>query len=254
MQDIVVVQQLRKRGMNINNMEELLRYEAIEKKPRYLDKPPKRLSLARASSLNPYGCCAEFLMCYADLKKSLSSLTATVDIDGNPRPCDVEVFIALRALISQGYCCIEDRAQACFDVFACIVNSSKEAITLSGVYEAIKNYKSDNYYVKELIKALKVCLYNEKAPVLYWESQCECEGFYQLALSLGSEVIRKNCPTEKDVDKFLKPLYKQAREDKEFMKTVYKPVANKWLIPMLYYLKDSHPEALEPGSHGEEFA
>lgn len=254
MKDIVVIQQLQKRGTGLNQVNEVLQYEAIERKPRILDKAPKRLALTKASEINTYGCCSEYIMCYAELKSSTSMLQATIDLRGNKRFCDVELNIALRALIKQGITNIADRAAACFDVFKCIVMAPGDTLTVDRVYNALNVYQPMNYYAGELVKALNVCLYHEKAPVLYWVSLCELTGFYSKAIELGKDIIRKQCETEKDVDRLLRPLYKEAKDDAEFMKSVYKPAANKWLLPMLYLLKDTNPEALEPNATGGGFA
>ena len=37
------------------------------------------------------------------------------------------------------------------------------------------------------------------------------------------------------------------------MKSIYKAGANKWLVAMLWYLKDEHPEALDAGTNKDGF-
>ena len=51
MQDIIVIQNLQRRGVDFSNMQEMLRYEAMERKPRVLDKPPKRITLTKAKEI-----------------------------------------------------------------------------------------------------------------------------------------------------------------------------------------------------------
>lgn len=250
MKDIVVIESLRKRGTGLGNMQEVLTYEAIERKPRVLDKAPKRLNFTKATDIQVYGCCSEFVITYNDLKSNISIEQATLDIKGNKRFCDVEVYLALQALIQQGFCNSADKAAACFDVFKIIMTTPGETLTTGRVYNTLKDYQPMNYYAGELIKAIQVCLFNEKLPVLYWINLVEYSGFYATALELGKEVIRENCETEKDVEKFLRPLYKEAKNDKEFIDSLYKPACNKWLIAMLYYLRKEHPEALEPSNKG----
>ena len=47
MRDTIVLQNLHKRGINLNDMDTLLRYEAPERKPRVLDSAPKRITLVK---------------------------------------------------------------------------------------------------------------------------------------------------------------------------------------------------------------
>lgn len=248
MKDEVVVASLRKRGANINDMQEILRYEAIERQPRHLDKAPKRLSFVKAESIETYGCCSEFIMRYNDLRDQSKLEQATIDMHGHVRLCDVEVYLALKALIEQGFTNTEEIAMACFDVFKALMTAPGDVLTIGSVYSVISKPISDNYYVKELVNGLRVCLFNEKAPVLHWISLCESVGCYNKAIELGRDVISRNCKTEKDVEKFLRPIYKEASSDKEFMGKIYKPAANKWLIPMIYILQTEHPEVLDSSS------
>lgn len=254
MRDIVVIESLRKRGIGLNNMQEVLKYESVERKPRVLDKPPKRLVLTKAVDVKAYGCRAEFIMCYEDKKSSCKRETASLDLKGVVRYCDVDVYLVLQTLIEQGFCKIEERATACFDLFRTIMTTPGETLTVGRVYDALKEYTPTSYYAGELVKAIHVCIFNEKAPALYWMDLCEYTGFYRNAIELGKAVIRDNCETEKDVEKFLRPLYKQAKSDEEFISKIYTAGANKWLIPMIYYLKDTHPEVLESNTTGGGFA
>ena len=255
MKDIVVIESLRKRGAGLQDVQEILQYEAVERKPRYLDKAPKRLSFNKASDIQPYSCYTEFFMHYDYIKESCQQLEqATLDLKGAKRFCDVDVYIALRALINTGVCNTEEKAFACFDLFKIIMMTPGDTLTAGRVKKTLDTYKPANYYAGELVKALYVCLFDEKISVLYWMSLCDISDFYKTAIELGKPIIRKNCETEKDVEKFLRPVYKQAKEDKEFMENVYTPGANKWLIPVLYLLKDEHPEALEPNSSEGGFA
>ena len=41
---------------------------------------------------------------------------------------------------------------------------------------------------------------------------------------------------------------------KDFMNNIYKGGVNKWMIGMLYLLKDEHPEVLQPSSSNIGFA
>lgn len=248
MKDVVVVNELRRRGTIANDIKEILKYEAVERKPRVLDKPPKKLNFVKASDITQYGCCSEFILCYNDIKASTDIEQAVVELPGNKRFCDVKVYIALQALITQGYSNSMDRATACFEVFKAIVMTPGDTITVERVKNTLSKYQPNSYYESELVKALQVCILDEKISVVYWVSSCECEGFYSSALELGKEIIRSNCDTEEDVVKFLKPILKDAKQDEEFMSKIYKEAANKFLIPILFMLKDTHPEVLDPGS------
>lgn len=254
MKDIIVIQSLQKRGVGLGDVQEVLRYEAMERKARVLDKAPKRLNLTKSSDIQCYGCCSEFVMCYNDIRDSNKLEQATVNMRGISRFCDVEIYYVLQALIQQGFCKIEDRAAACFDLFRVIITTPGETLTTARVYESLQKYKPLNYYAEELVKGIGIAVYNEKAHVFYWVSLCEYTGFYAKAIEVGKQVIRDNCETEKEVEQFLRPYYKKAKEDEEFMSKVFKQGANKWLIPMLYYLKDTHPEVLEPNTSDNGFA
>ena len=250
MNDPVVITSLRNRGVNLSDYAEILKYEAVERMPRTLDKAPKRLNLQKASEIQVYGCRSEFLMMFNDIKENTTLEQAVIDLKGNKRFCDVSVYIALLALIQSGFSYSAERASACFDVFKVIIMAPGDTLTTKRVYDALAAYTPSGYYAEELVKALNVCLFDEKPSVLHWLSLCEFNGFYPLAMELGKDVIRRNCAEEKDVEKFLRPLYKQAREDEEFISQLYKPAANKWLVPMLYYLHKNHPEVMEPGNKG----
>ncbi len=250
MKDTIVLTELRRRGLTLANLDEILRYEAVEQKPRVLDKPPKKLSFVKASEITPYGCCAEYVLCYNDIKESTNLEQGIIDVPSGRHYCDTEVFVALQALIQQGYTMSAERSAACFELFKDIALLPEDVITVKRVEKMLMEFVPRSYYEGELLKALQVCLLNEKKPVIYWVSQCEYTGFYTYAFELGKDVIRSKCETEKDVDKFLRPLLKEARKDKEFMSGIYKQAANKWLIPMLYYLRDSNPEALDPNAKG----
>ena len=131
-----------------------------------------------------------------------------------------------------------------------------DTLTLTRVHEELYNYKTDDYYINELIAGTLSCLFpnDDMRAECHWKSIVDFRGYYGAAVELGAEVIRKNCKTEKDVQKFLGEQYKLAKEDKEFMKNIYKPGANKWLIGMLYYLRESNPEILEPSKDSVGFA
>lgn len=247
MQDAVVLQSLREKGIPIT-MENLLPYEAMERKGRVLDKPPKRIKLQNLPERNVYGIRNEFIMRFNDLKSTLTAEVTRIDLRGNTRICDKEVFIALQALIAEGVCYSEEKAQACFELFHTIVMAPGEMLSKSVVFEELNDYKPRDYCAKELLSAIKSCLFNVVGPVLYWINLCNLTGFYPKAVELGKQVIAEKCKTEKEVKDFLTPLYKEARANKSFMKDIYQSGANKWLIAMLWYLHEEHPEVMNPST------
>lgn len=245
MRDVIVLQSLQERGVTLDDFQNLLKYEAMEQKPRVLDKAPKRLTFERPAEMVTYGCCSEFIIAYGSIKESAVVEQTYIDLRGNKRLCDKEVFWTLETLIKQGVTGTKERAEACFDLFKLIMTAKGDTLTVQRMYDVIIDYKYPPYYVQELINAIHVCVYNERLPVLYWLHNVENGGFYRHAVKLGIPIIRENCETEKDVEKWCKELYKVAKEDKEFMSQLYKPAVNKYLVAMLYHIKDSHPEALE---------
>lgn len=253
MQDIVVIESLRRRGCGLNNMEEVLQYEAVEHKPRVLDGEPRKVSLSKAKDIQPYGCCSEFVIAYNDIKSTATLEQAAIESKGVTRICDVEVYVALKTLISQGVTFIREKAEACYNLCRVIMTAPGDTLTKARVFDALNKYNTKDYFECELIKALGITLFNESMVSLYWVSLCESTGFYVEAIEEGKKVVAENCETEKDVTKFLSVLYKQAKEDKEFMAKIYKPGANKWLIAMLYHLRDNE-KFLEPGNTDGGFA
>lgn len=253
MRDIIVIQSLQSRGYGLDNIEEALQYEAVEHKPRVLDKEPRKVSINKAKEIYPYGCCSEFVMAYNDISKSANLDQATIEIKGVTRVCDVSVYVALKTLIVQGVSYCREKAEAFYNICRIIMTTPGDTLTRNRVFETLNKYEPEGYFEKELIKALGITLFNESLASLYWVSLCEDLGFYKDAIEKGKAVISESCKTEKDVTKFLNPLYKAAKEDQAFMSQVYKPGANKWLVAMLYYLRDK-PEYLNPGNAEGGFA
>ena len=254
MQDIVVIQSLQERGFDFRNVTEALRYEAPEHLPRILDKPPKRISLRKAKDVPVYGCKQEFIMAYNDLLREVSSDVFSLDFKGNLKYCDKEVFVALQTLITQSLCKTKERAEACFELFRIISTAPFDTLTLERIYTTLSSYTTTSYYAGQLLEALHVCLFNTDSVILYYNQLIEYSGFYKTAFDLGRDAVKRNCKTEKDVERYLRMFYNEAKADKDFMKHIYKPGANKWLIAVIYLLKDEHPEVLEPNNSNVGFA
>lgn len=254
MQDIVVIQNLQRRGADFSNMQEMLRYEAMERKPRVLDKPPKRITLTKAKEVVVFGYKEELIATYQNLLETCTGPVYGIDIKGVSRYCDKEVFALLQSLIYLGMTNTQLRADACFEVFRTIVMCQCDTLTTERIYRAIKEIKSDNYYVNETVAAINLCLYNNTSIEMYWKSLIDFKEFYGKAQELGGPYLTERCETEKDVRKLLSDAYKSAKEDKDFMNNIYKGGVNKWMIGMLYLLKDEHPEVLQPSSSNIGFA
>lgn len=251
MQDVVVAQSLRNRGYGMQNIEDILVYEAIERKPRVLDKAPKRLSLLRCRELPVYSTYTNFIMTYKELQQSMSIEIGNLNIKGIQRQCDPEVFIALQSLIQEGITCSEDKAKSAFDLFRVIAMTPAEYISCGELKKTLDKYYPQNYQAGELYKAIRTCVYGETEVEVYWFEMTGFSRSYPKALELGRTVVKQECETTKDVDKLISSYYSEAKQDQEFFdrysKEFKKLGVSKALIGMLYHLHKEHPEALNLG-------
>lgn len=245
MHDVVVVEQLRNRGMINRPYSELLPYEAMERRARILDKPPKQVTLSRVGEINPCGTAQKFIMIYNQLMSEGSLEMGTIDLKGNKRYCDVSVFYTLQTLVRLSMGKSLDLVKAACDIFRLIITHPCDTLTEGIMYGLLKNYIPVNYYASELVNGIQIAVYKEEAVALYWKSLCEFMGFYTEAITPGMKVIKENCKTEKEVRSFLTKLYKEAKANESFMSKIYKPAANKWLIAMLYYLHPTMPQLVD---------
>ena len=207
MNDPIVLQSLHAKGIELTT-ENILQYEAMEVKKRVLDAPPKRMKLKSVKDETTICIKSEFIMTFNTLRGETMEDVATIDLRKSSRVCDIDVFVVLRSLIYESVCYSEDKAKACYILFKLIMLAPGEVLSKEHVYNALTAYTPVSYEESELINAINICLFNTTAPVLYWLNICELTGFYTKALELGRQVIKDNCPTEKDVKKFLNPLYK----------------------------------------------
>lgn len=256
MQDMVVLQNLRNMGANLDDMNTMLRYEAPERKPRVLDSAPKRVTLSRAKEIAQFGCQEDLVMTFRTILEDLTGVVYSLDVKGLQRLCDRRVYGLLQALILHGYTKSKARAEACFEVFKAIVMCKCDTLTIERIYEVLHNYSTEDYYTNQVVNgALRCLLQDDDTRVeCYWRSIAEYNGYYLPVIQYGADVLKKNCKTEKDVQKFLGGLYKEAKADKDFLNAIYKPGVNKYMMAMLYYLKDEHPELLEPSKSNIGFA
>lgn len=254
MLDAVVQQRLREAGQTLDTSNMLyLRAEAVGNSPRVLDKPMAAMKIPSCPFDTTYGCCAEFISAYNTYKNSLRVEQAKINYNGTDKFCDVDIYYALYTLGMQGICCVDERSGACAKLFRMIVATEGDTITVSRVYNTLSSYKPATYFEKELLKAITVCLFNENAVVLEWLSLIEPRGFYEEAIQRGREYIQQSELNKRSLRTFLQENYSKATADKEFMKSLYKPACNKWLIGMIFFLKDKYPEVLEYSKTSQGF-
>lgn len=244
MRDPIVIQNLQRQGFNFDNVEELLRYEAVERKPRHLDKEPKRLTFKRAEDTPEFGCKQEFIIVYNDLKTEISGDVFTIDLNKVTRYCDREVFIVLQTLIRQGVSYNKEVASACYDLFRVICTADYETITKERVYQILQPMKPTSYYSKQIYEAVNFCLFGDNPVIMYWKDKAKFNGLYKAAYLRGCDVVSERCSTEKEVDALLRQAIKDAKADTSFMKSVYTQGVSKEMIGMLYLLKDEDDTSL----------
>ena len=244
MRDPVVIQNLRKQGFNFENVEELLRYEAIERKPRHLDKEPKRLTLKRADEAPEFGCKQEFIIVYNELSNDISGDVYTLNLNKVKKYCDREVFIVLQALIRHGVSYNKEIATACYDMFRIICTADSDIITKEKAYSILQPLRPSSYYGKQVYEAISFCLFGENPISLYWKEKAKYNGLYKAAYLKGCDVVSERCSTERDVDSLLRKAAKDAKADTEFMKSIYTQGISKEMLAMLYLLKDDEDKSL----------
>ena len=245
MDDIIVIESLRKRGWLQRPYEELLPYYTPERKARFLDKEPKRLSFMRVNLLDPCGTMQKFSLIYQQMQASNTAIEiGTIDLNGQKKFCDPEIFITLQTLISMSTGKSLDLIRAAADLVRLILTADADTITKNVLRKTIDTYIPMNYYSGELINGIEVSVFNTSKVALYWKSMCEFAGYYTECIPLGMELIESNCVNEKEVREFCKKKYAEAKESKDFMSRLYKKGANKYLASVLYCLYDKHPELL----------
>lgn len=244
--DNVVLQRLREEfGDDYESNPLYEKAKLISMAPPVMTKPVKTLSLRKLNMEQGYGCASEFIAAYRNKWQTIGTENTYVNILGKKFACGPEVYCALSTLAWQSMHVNFERSQACAAIFQRVFMTVRDGgITVQTVYKSLHDYKPKDYYERELLKAIRVCLFNENETVLYWVSMCDTLGFYKKALELGSEFIRKEGFDNKSLNKWCKEVYTEAKADKAFMKQLFTPAANKWLIPMLYKLRDEFPEVM----------
>ena len=244
MRDPIVIQALQRKGFDFDNVEELLRYEAMERKPRHLDKEPKRFVMKRAEDAPEFGCKQEFIILYNELNNDINGDVFTIDLNRVKRYCDKEVFVVLQTLIRQGVSYNKVIAEACYDMFRTLCTANYDTITKERAYEVLQPLRPSNYYGKQIYEAINYCLFGENPVVLYWKDKAKYNGLYKAAYNKGCEYVADNCSTEKEVDSVLRKAAKEAKADTNFMKSVYTQGISKEMLAMLYLLKDDPDETI----------
>lgn len=227
--------------------------ERVTNAKKTMTKPPRQIKLTGVDSYAQFGCCAEFITLY-NQKIVSAPMETCVNIMGHDIACDREVYAALSALGFSSIHAERERAEAAATLFKRVFVSAKDgALTKAKLYEIVQSYKKTNdYYIGEFIKALDVCVFSANEASLYWQSMIDTMGYYNDAVKEGIAWIEESKIDKKSLETLLKSNYARAKEDKEFMKTVYKPAANKWMIGMLYILHDEHPAVINPKHAGAD--
>ena len=248
MKDPVVLQYLQSTGFDVQkNFDQFLIYESIEKKPRILDKEPKRLSLTKLVDVQIFGCCQEFVELYNSQLAENTSPTARIDMQGVAKECDVPVYYVLVTLIHEAVTANESKGLACLELFRLIITAPVEQYDVQSIRKLLDGYRPQSYWEGELYRAIYKCLFDENDLVMYWKSLCEYESMYPAAFAKGRDLILQNCEKTSDIEAFLRPYVKACRDDREFCKPYGRQVS-KWLLAIMYHFKDTNPEVLDPGN------
>lgn len=225
--------------------------ERVSSSVKVLTKPVTPMKLKDVSSEVQLGCCAEFISMYNKMLETAPE-HCTINVMGKEFNCCKEAYNVLKVLgVGSIHSCL-DRVNASAAIFQYIFMTVKSGdITLPRLHGLVQDYKPNGYYEKEIMKAMKVCLFNENQTVFYWLSLVEGFNFYKEAIDAGCAYISDNSLDNKSLKTLLSAKYSEAKADKDFMKDIYKPAANKWLIGMLYILKDIDPSLQLPTPHGD---
>lgn len=230
-----------------------LQAEAVSSKSRILDKPPRTIVLRKLDDSKGFGAAAEFIDMYTSFKRSMNLEVAKIQMGTAVRFCDPEVFYALHCLGLFSRHCVAERAQAAAELFKLIMTTPGEVLSVALIYERLKAFKRNDYYTKQFVMALRACLFMQKEAILLWITLASDHTYYKEASKLGARLIDNQDWNEKELKQFLNAKWAEAKEDKEFIKQLYKPMCNKWMTAMIYALKDEHPEVLKTSGNSDGF-
>lgn len=252
MNDLIVLANLHQRGFDFSDTQELLRYEAVERRKRVLDEAPRRLTFKVVKEVVPFGTREQFTATYNEVLGSLDSGPFTVEIQTLPIVLEKPIYAILQTLITTSITSNALLSDACSKLFQTIVMQKGER-TCINTYNTLAGIKFDSYYEKTLKSAILDIIEPGYSVVTEWLELVNMQtGMYKLAIELGKKHILDNKWTSQEMNKNISEAYKEAKVDKEFMANVYKQVANKWLIGMLYILRDNN-KVLEPGDSSDGF-
>lgn len=246
-EDILIRMQQAGQRLDIENPV-FLKADGLSRLPRKLDKAPKPIKLKAPSLEQSYGCANEFVIMYNEQRTSQNLETAKIQVHNAVRFCDPEVYYALYCLALNSMHCLPERASAAGDLFKTIMTTPCEVLTVAKVYERLKEVKSKDYYTKQYLTALRVCLFDRDAVILLWFTLASDHAYYKNASKLGSQLIREKGFDEPALKKFLNEQWAICKNDKEFLQKIYKPMCNKWMTAMIYTLRDNPEVFVTAGS------
>lgn len=238
MRDPVVLHQLQSKGIQLSD-EEMLRYDAIERKQRILDSAPPRIKMQRMDNIVPRGIAAQFADTYNEAVNTVDTEVFYVDINGQHKVLvDEKVFYVLRSLVIQNVSMSEEVSVACSELFKAIVLCGEDVVTEQRLYDIVTGYKAENYSAKVILEAIFDLCFQKNSTVMLWKSLAQSDGYYQYAIKRGTEYVQSENMTEKELKQFIKENGKLAREDKDFQKKLVKGVPTRALIAMIYYFRE----------------
>lgn len=250
MRDSIVYNNLKAKGVDTSDMKQMLVYERIALMPRHLDDTPKRLVLHKSTEKAVFNTYTGFNMTYANVLQECTTDATTLNVFGNIRPCEKKVYCVLQALILEGITCSSKKSAACFELFKVIAQVRGAGITSDKVREALSLYNPSEFYVKELYKAVRNCLFDESDVQLYWLELAGYNRTYPKAVELGMRIAQEH-ETVKKFSDYMRVMKSVYSKDKTFIaehKDEFKRAqCTKELAAFMYAYKDSHPEIFDIG-------
>lgn len=241
MRDPIVIQQLREKGVELDDMLRQ-RYEAIEHTPRVLDKPPGKLKIMRVKEPVEYGIAAQFRDLYQQSYGTVDTEMFYMDIGGVRKVIlDEKVYYTLKALIIQNMSMSEEVAVACGTLFRDISTyngENRDMITEQAMYEVLRDRKPESYAEGVLIKTINELCFSVSSTVLAWRDMSNSCGYYQYAIRKGEDYIVEQDMDDKTLKAFIRDNYKLAKADKEFMQKLVKDIPSKAVIAMIYFMRE----------------
>lgn len=241
MRDPVVLQQIHDKGIVLDDALRQ-RYEALERSPRILDKPPGKLKIARVKDPTEYGIAAQFKDIYNQSYGTVDTEMFYMDIGGARQVIlDEKVYYTLKALIVQNMSYSEELSCACGALFTSIAScngENRDVVTEQNMYEVLKARTPETYAEEVLIKAINELCFSVSSTVLAWRDMSQSCGYYKYAIRKGEEYVVESGMTDKDLKVFIRDNYKAAKADKDFMKRLVRDVPSKAVIAMIYFMKE----------------